>query len=422
MAKKGKGMLQPRDAGTGAAREAREALRQLAEGLRQAGRVPGQFGGALGGTGVVVPGWDKGRAGATGLAGGAWRNPAPAPGALGSALAAPTRVTIVSPLPLPVSLGAAANPDVALAARKAPAPGPEKGGGGAGPLAGVLKGAALGRGGLPSLGMAAAAGGMEGGAAGALAAVGGPAGIAAAAITMLAGAAKDAAFKMLDLAKFANPAQALRFNMALEDVAGVVGQRFGPVLEKVTVIVRLFGDFLATVLPSEAEMSALMEELQPVIDEFKGALQEIAPYVKGAFKGALTMAVIGLRVFADAVKWLMNALGVKGGPKMKDSFGAAPREAKWGDIESVGRDAAQAALTQATSRGGANYPALSAGHLEVIRRTVANIEGFIKNPVGTAVKMAAEPVVGAMGDAENTKVGAYLGGILGWPPGLGFGR
>jgi len=273
------------------------------------------------------------------------------------------------------------------------------------------------------------------GAAGGLAAVAGPVGIAIAAAIGLGRALKGLADKALSMAEAANPAQSQRFQMMLADVSAVIGQRFGPMLEFATKVGRLFGDFLQTILPSEAEMQTLFAELQPALDDFKGALREIAPILKDGLKGGLMFAVAALKAFVGFIKPFLKMFGDgKKKPDLKSSVDQAPRPAKFQGIEDVGREAAERALSAA---GGTQDPveANTAAMSELSKRmdeAVAKLGEVIKffnpwlEPLQKLAQWLGEPgnkekVVEGATNAANTTADLF-GGVIGWPSDWRFGK
>jgi hypothetical protein len=139
--------------------------------------------------------------------------------------------------------------------------------------------------------------------------------------------------------QYANPASAERFNMALEDLYGVIGQSLEPVLEVATQVLRAFGDFIASILPSADEMQKLMKELQPVIDEFRGQLSDLVPVIKLVATVVMKLAQVVIQVaawFANLIGATIGALGGSGA-KLKSSVGAAYRGAHNVGIEDLGK-------------------------------------------------------------------------------------
>src|SRR5262249_36541024 len=73
---------------------------------------------------------------------------------------------------------------------------------------------------------------------------------------------KDITSSMVRMASVASPAAFRAWAVALEDVQGVIGRTFVPVLNLMREGVRLFGDVLAEVLPNQQEVGAALAEFR----------------------------------------------------------------------------------------------------------------------------------------------------------------
>lgn len=136
------------------------------------------------------------------------------------------------------------------------------------------------------------------------------------------------------------------FQMALEDVQGVIGRSFVPILNMMRDGVRLFGDILATILPDTREMNAAMSFLRGGFNEFRDALKdafaELGPIIKaGLITGikvlSSVLAVVaksiaavtrGFAAVLRPIQNVLNALGLTGPSGMQSSVGAAARPAQ----------------------------------------------------------------------------------------------
>lgn len=145
------------------------------------------------------------------------------------------------------------------------------------------------------------------------------------------------------------PAVLKQFQIAMEDIQGVLGQSFAPVLMEGTKIVRLFGDILATLLPNFAEMAQIMGPVQEAFaelnNEVRKAMVEIGPTARQGIIYALQLVAYAAagtaRTLMDllhAAEYLGSMLGFEAasGP-MRSSIGAAVRPAEITSIESYRR-------------------------------------------------------------------------------------
>lgn len=132
-------------------------------------------------------------------------------------------------------------------------------------------------------------GGLGGGLFGAISSTGqtalgaaGPYGAAAAAGI---GAIQNIFKGLHSAAATANPAYVKQFDRALQDITGVIGHAVAPVFRALTPWVRLFGDLLKGILPSQKEVNNLFKSLTPVLNEVRTAFAAIAPLIKSEASG-----------------------------------------------------------------------------------------------------------------------------------------
>lgn len=100
-------------------------------------------------------------------------------------------------------------------------------------------------------------------------------------LNSLLGAAGNLIRSGFDAAKFANPAEARRFERAWADMTAAFGKSFTPVLEFMTKLIRVFGDFLLTIVPSAEAMTKLRKGLDAIVVSIRSSLEDLAPKVKG---------------------------------------------------------------------------------------------------------------------------------------------
>lgn len=255
-----------------------------------------------------------------------------------------------------------------------------------------------------------------------MAAAGGAVGVAVGAAIMAFNKIKEIFSTLADYSAKSNPAAAKMLSEAFEDLQAVIGARFTPVIKFTTQVVRLVGDFLQTILPTEAQFEEVVAALAPVVAELRAALTDVAPLLQNIMVVALktfavvlretVMATIQLvRLLAEAVKRitgydaLKNLVGTKPIGQLQSSFGAAAREATYVSNEEVGRRA----VLNAFNRGfGVNWQEKTANAAEAINEKMdklldnssgpggnggtdtknwkgANDFGFIPPPVATSV-------------------------------------
>jgi hypothetical protein len=184
------------------------------------------------------------------------------------------------------------------------------GGGGSGGLGSTLAGAAGGAiGGGLGLGLAAASG-------------------VVAAATLLAETITDAALATVGKA---SPATMARMNMAWDDMLAVIGRALIPVVELLTAGFRLLGDFLASILPTTAEVREAFGGFYEILGDLRDVLAEIAPILKEAIKWLLQLAGTLISWLAKVITYpvkLLRDAGLVGGAKpLTSSVGAAARPA-----------------------------------------------------------------------------------------------
>ncbi len=122
---------------------------------------------------------------------------------------------------------------------------------------------------------------------------------------------KDITETLVSFAAKASPAQFAMWQMALEDVQGVIGQSFLPVLELMRNSVRLFGETLANLLPSEGEVYDALKQLREGFQEFaksvREVLKDIGPTIRQHLVGVLKDLAFHMTNFMKSID--VKALG-----------------------------------------------------------------------------------------------------------------
>lgn len=139
------------------------------------------------------------------------------------------------------------------------------------------------------------------------------------ALASIPGLFRDITGTLVDFAAKASPGVFRTWTKALEDVQGVIGQAFVPVLEVMRDGVRLFGDVLANVLPNMSEVRAALGEFRNEFagfgTEIRDILREIGPQIRG-------LVISGLQQLAH---WLAVATraAVLMAERLRQYFGGA---------------------------------------------------------------------------------------------------
>lgn len=216
-------------------------------------------------------------------------------------------------------------------------------------------------------------GGLAGGMPSGMGGMGAMVGLAAA-----GGAAIGAA--ALSTVGTANPATMEMFNQALEDITGVIGRSLIPVVELMTEGARMFGDFLASIIPDTA---ALFEPLHEVMEALKEAIDPLIPLIRDFLAGSLEVLADVVRKVADSMVWLLNKLGVSGGGNNTNNWSSSVGAASKGsNYESVG-DLNKGTIAGAYGMGGGANPAeRTAKSTEKLAADVAKILEKMNGPGG----------------------------------------
>lgn len=182
-------------------------------------------------------------------------------------------------------------------------------------------------------------------------------------------AAPVVALRLFDAAisKFttaSSPVSMELLDQAFQDIYGVIGQSLQPVLEALIPTVQMFGDFLASVLPSQAEMQNLMDAFAPILEEVESILKELAPviadlislFIKGLIPViefvAKMLKELGL-VMAQVMIWLgkQTGIGVREGEGgfRSTARGAAHKGTSFTGVEDIGKQLQLSAFSQGVS-------------------------------------------------------------------------
>lgn len=236
-------------------------------------------------------------------------------------------------------------------------------------------------------------------------------------LSMLPDLLKGITDTLVGFAAKASPAQFQMWAMALEDVQGVIGGTFLPVLELMRDGVRLFGDALASILPTAGEareaMAPLRESLQELFGTIREYVGEMGPVLRHGLLVAIRLVstglgymVQGLRMFYQWLQpfwtWLRDVLGLRGEEGLRSSVGAAARQAHMGGAEEYQRQLQLSAYTQPGAATAATMPATMMN----IQRSIDRIADWLANPFVALLGAMPPELAGAITDALEMTRGA----------------
>jgi hypothetical protein len=211
-----------------------------------------------------------------------------------------------------------------------------------------------------------------GGVGGALAGIGG-------AVTGIVGGFAAAGSALKSFVAAANPAAVLRFDRALADVSGVIGRALAPVLDVVTGALRLFGDFLASVLPSGDQLREALAPIGELFDTLREALAPVAEILKNVFLVALKLLAVPLKIFGALIKGIVHYLQDIGilnkEDKLQSSVGASVRNATFTSSEAGAKSIYTAILASSAPKDGKKS---TPAWLEKIYEVLNNIGLYIQ--------------------------------------------
>ncbi len=217
----------------------------------------------------------------------------------------------------------------------------------------------------------------------------------------------------------AAPGAMERFQLAVRDVAGVIGQRLAPVLEVITGIVRLFGDVLQTILPSGNEFADILKPVSALLVDLREALAPIAAVIHDvllvglkALGVALQIVVLPFQIFAK----LLTALFGGGGKQLDPSQGAAFRQVSFTSSDQFAKSIYQAALKSSVAQPGAKD---QVGWLQDISDVLKSIREWVK-AIADKLRVEAPQDIANKGGTPTPLEGLRAG--LGGPEALGQAR
>lgn len=216
--------------------------------------------------------------------------------------------------------------------------------------------------------------------------------VAGAAIGVAAAATIGMWKAMVSLASAASPVAAERYAKAWSDLSAVVGRVFVPVLEIGTDAVRLFADFMATILPSSSQVREALAPLKDVMGDIRIALADVAPLIKMWLVDQLRMAALAIKFFSDQIRQmiaiarampggqvLFGTAALAGGGGLASSFNAAPTGRSFIGLEDLRE---KNILANMDAGGSAPPTAAQAEQTNAKLDTLINVTSRIADPYG----------------------------------------
>jgi len=114
------------------------------------------------------------------------------------------------------------------------------------------------------------------------------------------------------LSKLFGPGTSERFEIVQQNVLATIGRVFTPIVEAMTDLTQLTGEFLSTVLPSVSEMREALSPLKDVFAELRLIFQDLAPILKDELAGALVLLKVSLKLAADELRGFRQLLEMFG--------------------------------------------------------------------------------------------------------------
>lgn len=204
-----------------------------------------------------------------------------------------------------------------------------------------------------------------------------------------------------------SPATVERFERAMMDVTAVIGDMFAPVMDLATDGVRLFGDVLASILPTAGEMREVIQPLFGTLQEMRESLAPIAPLIKGAVISALKELAAAVSVAADTISLFSEVL------KYDPIIGSLLNNSSKNLESSVGMAATGASFVGGEERGKAAYAAAFAAG--ATRGTAELTENNTAKTAENTLRLV-ELMGRVVGDGGATKgvVEGLKGAVRGW--------
>lgn len=228
---------------------------------------------------------------------------------------------------------------------------------------------------------------------------------------------KEITSTLTTFAGVASPAQLRMFTMAVEDVQGVIGQRFLPILKDMREYVILVGDAFANFLPSMGEVEEATAGLRSAFAEMRESVRElmveVGPLLKEGLKSAISVISDAISFIVRMMTQLYRALsfiitpirellGIAQGT-FQSSQGAAARQASITSFDSYQEQLQVAAY----SNPGSTMESVPST-VTAISTTLNNISNILSNltpqAIGQAVANAIRGVATSTTDAVKDTI------------------
>ena len=128
-------------------------------------------------------------------------------------------------------------------------------------------------------------------------------------LAILPGAIKSVTESLVSMAAKASPGQFHLFEMAVDDVQGVIGQSFLPVLAMMRDGVRLFGDVLATILPNANEVTEALRTAREAFNLIGSNIRASLGVVGGEIRDKIISGLTAIsQVVADSMPFISKVV------------------------------------------------------------------------------------------------------------------
>lgn len=108
----------------------------------------------------------------------------------------------------------------------------------------------------------------------------------------------------------ANPGVIEQLGLVLEDATAVIGYSLIPIIQSLIPLIRLWGDFLASILPAQTEVNVLMLKFTPILESIKKVFEYLAPLIHSGLVTGLNMLAVVIQVLAPVIGWLADNVNI----------------------------------------------------------------------------------------------------------------
>lgn len=145
----------------------------------------------------------------------------------------------------------------------------------------------------------------------------------------------------------ANPALMEQVSIAFSEISATIGQALVPVVRMFVPLLQAYGDYMASIIPSQDVLNELFTSFQPIIDTMIQLLQMLAPAMKAFVTWlAKLLAWLSTKV-GEGLKFV--GLGDKSKGFTASARGAASAPGSIVGVEDLGRNLITSAFSQGAS-------------------------------------------------------------------------